>query len=64
MVVQDTGENIRATIDMQTDKVGIVEMMEENKAVRHKSVDENWNLFLDKALTMMLSNLAQFAPKI
>ena len=64
LIVQDTGENVRATIDMQTDKVGIVEMMEENKSVRHKSVDENWNLFLDRALTMMLSNVAQFAPSI
>jgi len=64
LVVQDTWENVRATIDMQTDKVGIVEMMEENKAVRHKSVDENFNLFLDRVLTMMLSNIAQFAPAI
>ena len=64
LVVQDTGENVRATVDMQSDKVGIVEMMEENKAVRHKSVDENRNLFLDRVLTMMLSNIAQFAPQI
>jgi hypothetical protein len=49
---------------METDKVGIVEMMEENKAIRHKSVDENWNIFLDKVLTMMLSNIAQFVPKL
>lgn len=64
VVVQDTGENVRATIDMQTDKVGIVEIMEENKAIRHKSVDENWNIFLDKSLTMMLSNIAQFVPNL
>jgi len=49
---------------MQTDKVGIVEMMEENKAIRHKSVDSNWNLFLDRVLTMMLSNIAQFVPTL
>jgi hypothetical protein len=64
LVVQDTGENVRSTIDMQTDKVGIVEMMEENKAIRHKSVDENWNIFLDRALSMMLSNIAQFVPAL
>ncbi len=64
LVVQDTWENVRAVVDMQTDKVGIVEMMEENKAIRHKSVDSNWNLFLDKALTMMLSNIAQFVPTL
>jgi len=64
LVVQDTGENVRATIDMQTDKVGIVEIMEENKAIRHKSVDENRNNFLDKSLTMMLSNIAQFVPAL
>jgi predicted ATPase len=49
---------------MQSDKVGIVEIMEENKMVRHKSVDENWNLFLDRSLTMMLSNVVQFAPAL
>ena len=64
LVVQDTWENVRAIIDMQTDKVGIVEMMEENKAIRHKSVDSNWNLFLDRILTMMLSNIAQFVPTL
>ena len=64
LVVQDTWENVRAVIDMQTDKVGIVEMMEENKAIRHKSVDSNWNLFLDRVLTMMLSNIAQFVPTL
>lgn len=64
LVVQDTWENPRAIIDMQTDKVGIVEMMEENKAIRHKSVDSNWNLFLDRVLTMMLSNIAQFVPTL
>jgi len=64
LVVQDTGENVRAAFDAQSDKVGIVEVMEENKAVRHKSVDENWNLYLDRALTLMLSNIAQFAPAL
>lgn len=64
LVVQDTGENVKAIIDMQTDKVGIVEMMEENKAVRHKHVDSLWNLFLNKSLSMMLSNIAQFAPSL
>lgn len=64
LIVQDTGENIRATVDVNSDKVGIVEMMEENKAIRHKSVDENWNIFLDKILTMMLSNIAQFVPNL
>ena len=64
LVVQDTGENVRSTIDMQTDKVGIVEMMEENKAIRHKSVDGNWNMFLDRSLSMMLSNIAQFLPTL
>jgi hypothetical protein len=49
---------------MQTDKVGIVEIMEENKAIRHKSVDENWDMFLDRSLTMMMSNIAQFVPAL
>jgi hypothetical protein len=39
-------------------------MMEENKAIRHKSVDSGRNLFLDRVLTMMLSNIAQFVPAL
>ena len=64
LVVQDTGENVRAMVDVQTDKVGILEMMEENKAIRHKSVDSNRSLFLDRTLTMMLNNIAQFVPSL
>lgn len=64
LVIQDTGENVRASIDANSDKVGIVEIMEENKAIRHKSVDENWNIYLDNALTKMLSNIVQFVPTL
>jgi hypothetical protein len=38
--------------------------MEASKAVRNKSVDENYNIGLDEALTMMLARIRQFAPAL
>jgi len=64
LVVQDTGDNVRAPIDAMSDKVGIVEIMEANKAVRQSAVDENYNIGLDNVLTMMLSRIKQFAPAL
>lgn len=64
LVVQYTGDNPRAPIDMQTDKVGIMEAMEANKAVRQSAVDESYNICLDSVLTMMLSRIKQFAPAL
>ena len=64
LVVQDTGDNVRSPIQAQSDKVWIVEIMEQNKAVRQASVDENFNIWLDSALTMTLSRIRQFAPSL
>lgn len=64
LVVQDTWDNPRAPIDAQSDKVGIVEIMEANKAVRQSAVDENYNIWLDEALTMTLARIKQFAPSL
>lgn len=38
--------------------------MESNKSVRNRSVDENYNIGMDEALTMMLSRVRQFAPAL
>lgn len=64
LVVQDTWDNIRSPVQAQSDKVGIVEIMEANKAVRQASVDENYNIGLDCILTMTLSRIKQFAPSL
>lgn len=64
LVVQDTGDNMRAPVDAMSDKVGIVEIMEANKAVRQSAVDENYNIGLDNVLTMTLSRIKQFAPAL
>lgn len=64
LVVQDTWDNPRAPSQAQSDKVWIVEIMEANKAVRQSSVDENYNIWLDEALTMTLSRIKQFAPSL
>jgi hypothetical protein len=60
----DSGINPWDQIDPWSDKVGIVEIMESNKSVRNRSVDENYNTGIDEALTMMLSRLKQFAPSL
>ena len=54
-VTVDSGINPLETIEPASDKVGIVEIMEANKSVRHRSVDENYNIALDEMLTMTLS---------
>lgn len=38
--------------------------MEANKSIRNRSVDENYNIGIDEALTMMLDRIKQFAPSL
>lgn len=64
LVVQDTWDNPRAPFQAESDKVWIVEVMEANKAVRQSSVDENYNIALDQALTMTLQRIKDFAPSL
>ena len=59
-----SGINPMEQFDPGSDKVGIVEIMESNKAIRNRSVDENYNIALDEALTMMLARIKQFAPSL
>ncbi len=63
-ITMDSGINPLEQIDPISDKVWIVEIMEANKAIRNKSVDENYNIGLDNVLTMTLSRIRQFAPAL
>lgn len=60
----DSGINALEQFDPGSDKVGIVEIMEANKSVRNRSVDENYNICLDATLTQTLSRIKQFAPSL
>ena len=60
----DSWVNPLEQFDPMSDKVWIVEIMEANKAIRNRSVDENYNIGLDEALTMMLDRIKQFAPSL
>lgn len=50
--------------DPGSDKVGIVEIMEANKSIRNRSVDEGYNIALDEVLTMTLDLIKRFAPAV
>lgn len=64
LIVQDTGDNPRAPIETGEKTLGQTEIREANKAVRQSSVDENYNIGLDEALTMTLDRIKQFAPSL
>lgn len=64
LTIIDSGSNPRETFDPLTDKVGIRQILEANKNIRHRSTEKNYNIWLDEALTMMLSRIKQFASKL
>jgi len=64
LVVQDTWDNPRAPIESWEKTLWQTEIREANKAVRQSAVDENYNIWLDEALTMTLSRIKQFAPSL
>ena len=63
-IATDSGINPNEQFEAPTDKLGIMEIMEANKSVRNRSVDENYNIGIDEALTMMLDRIKQFAPAL
>lgn len=63
-VVKDSWVNPNAQFEAWADTLGQQEIMEANKSVRNKSVDEAYNIGLDEALTMTLSRIKQFAPAL
>lgn len=64
LVVQDTWENLKATYQAVAPQLWTVEIIENARATRLASVDENDDLFLSKILTCALDNITQYAPKL
>jgi hypothetical protein len=64
LVVQDTGENLKATYQALAPQLGTVEIIENARATRLANVDENDDLFLGQILTCSLDNVTQYAPKL
>lgn len=64
LVVQDTWENLRATYEAVAQQLGTVEIIENARATRLASVDENDDLFLSEVLTSVLDNITQYAYKL
>lgn len=62
--IQSTGLNPKAQYDAGTDKAFIMGVMKEEQNMRAKSVIRNRNVGLDKAFTIMLCNILQFAPTL
>lgn len=63
-VRKDTGIDQSAPIWPQANTLGQTEIIEENKALRQRTSDQLRDHFLDRALTLTLSNIAQFAPHL
>ena len=64
LVAIEEGINPLEQFDPGSDKVGIVEIMEANKSIRNRSVDEGYNIALDEVLTMTLDLIKRFAPAV
>ena len=60
-VIEISWINPMAQVESQAPTLGQEELIEANKSVRNSSVDENYNIGLDEALTMMLDRIKQFA---
>lgn len=63
-VRKDTGIDQSAPVWPQANTLGQTEIIEENKALRQRASDQLRDLRLDRALTLTLSNIAQFAPHL
>jgi len=64
LVVQDTWDNPRAVLESGEKTLWQTEILETNRAIRQSAVDENYNIWLDNILTMMLSRIKQFASSL
>jgi hypothetical protein len=53
---------MNAPFESAADTLGQTEIIEENKQLRYKAIDEARDLALDDALYMTLQNISQFAP--
>ena len=62
MVRNDTWYDMNAPFESAADTLWQTEIIEENKQLRYKAIDEARDLALDDALYMTLQNISQFAP--
>lgn len=60
----NTGIDINAVFEPPAEQLGTVEIIEENKQIRNKSVDELMDFAYDEAFTKMLDNVSVFAPRL
>jgi len=62
LTTQDIGENIKSPYQIQADTLWQTQIIEENKAIRQKNVDELLDISMDSILTFVLKNIRKFAP--
>lgn len=62
MVRNDTWYDMNAPFEAAANTLWQTEILEENKQLRYKAIDESRDLALDDALYMTLCNISQFAP--
>lgn len=62
LIIQDVWDNIKAPYSTPAWTLWEAEIMEENKTLRVKSRDENFDIALWYALTQSLQNIKDFAP--
>lgn len=63
-VRSQTGIDLQSVFEPPADQLGTVEIIEENKQIRNKSVDELRDQAIDEAYTKTLNNIAAFAPEL
>ena len=61
---KNTGIDLNAVFQPPANQLGTVEIIEENKKIRSKSIDELMDFAYQNVLSKMLVNLATFAPKL
>lgn len=62
--IQDTGENVKAPYSSPAGTAFEAEVMEEKSDIRQRSIDSSTDLCYERALSMALDNIAQFAPTL
>ena len=57
-VRSDTGIDVASVFEPPAEQLGTVEIIEENKQIRNKSIDELRDHAIDEAYTKVLQNLS------
>lgn len=63
-VRSDTGIDLNSVFEPPAEQLGTVEIIEENKQIRNKAIDELRDFAIDQAYTKVLKNIARFAPQL